>query len=94
MKTLVLGAALIAASAGTAAAQAVIEVTPEVRSYVVQEGRASSVEYDGAIAVGTVLPPTVEFYAIPSARSYNYAVINNKRVIVEPSTRRVIEVVE
>jgi hypothetical protein len=94
MRKLILGAALAAATAMPASAQVAVEIEPEVREYVIQEGRASSVEFDGDIAVGTVLPPTVEFHAIPSARTYRYAVINDQRVIVDPDSRRIIEIVE
>ena len=95
MKTLIIGAALAVSAIAPAFAQAVI-IEPEVREYVVREGR-SSVVYDGDIAVGTVLPGEVEIYAIdePSIDTdYRYAVINDRRVIVEPSSRRVIEIVD
>jgi hypothetical protein len=95
MKKLVIGAAL-AAFALPALAQVAVEIGPEVREYIVKEGR-SSVAVDADIAVGTVLPADVEFYAIegvPTATTYRYAVVNNKRVIVEPETRKVIQIVE
>jgi hypothetical protein len=95
MKTLIIGAALAVSAIAPAFAQAII-IEPEVREYVVREGR-SSVVYDGDIAVGTVLPGEVEIYAIdePSIDTdYRYAVINDRRVIVEPSSRRVIEIVD
>jgi hypothetical protein len=36
----------------------------------------------------------VELRAVPSHTEYRYAVVNNKRVIVEPSTRKIIRIVE
>jgi phage tail tape-measure protein len=65
---------------------------PEVRTYVVHEDRPS-VTYEGDVVVGATLPQTVEVYPVPRYKQYDYTVINNKRVIVDPHTRKVIEVV-
>ncbi|BCJ89797.1 hypothetical protein IZ6_05320 [Terrihabitans soli] len=94
MKKLMLGAALAAATFTTPAfAQLLdIQIGPREREYIVREGR--SVTYDGPIAVGTVLPADVEFYTVPEVTTYRYAVVNDRRVIVEPSSRRIIQIVE
>lgn len=94
MKTLILGAALAAAFVAPATAQLLdIQIGPQQREYIVQEGR-SSVVYDGEVAVGAVLPADVEFYEVPEVTTYRYAVVNDRRVIVEPSSRRIIQIVE
>jgi hypothetical protein len=92
MKNLILGAALAVSVAGPALAQAVI-IEPEAREYIIREGR-SSVVIDSEIAVGAVLPADVEFYAIEGEPEYRYTVVNDRRVIVEPDTRRIIQIVD
>jgi hypothetical protein len=46
------------------------------------------------VVVDEPLPPTVHVYRIPRHRDYVYAYVNDRRVIVEPRTRRVIRIVE
>ena len=41
------------------------------------------------VVVGEPLPPTVELRTVPSHTEYRYAVVNDRRVIVEPRTRKV-----
>jgi len=96
MKKLILGAALAVAASMPALAQVAVQIEPEVREYIIREGR-SSVVIDHDVVVGTVLPEEVELYAVedvPAERPYHYAVVNDHRVIVEPETRRVIEVID
>ena len=76
-----------------AAAGAAAEPPAGVRSYVVKE-RVPSVAVDSEIVVGEPLPPTVELRTIPQHTDYRFAIVNNKRVIVEPSTRKVITIIE
>ena len=38
--------------------------------------------------VGQPLPPTVELRTVPNHTEYRYAVVNDRRVIVEPRTRK------
>jgi Protein of unknown function (DUF1236) len=65
----------------------------EVVTYVQRE-RVPSVRVESDIRVGGTLPGTVELHAIPRHNAYGYAIVNDRRVIVEPKTRRVIRVVE
>jgi hypothetical protein len=53
-----------------------------------------SVTYTQPVVVGQVLPQTVTVYPVPQYRQYDYAVINNHRVIIDPATRRVVRVIE
>ncbi len=46
------------------------------------------------VAVGEPLPETVELRPVPRHTEYRYAVVNDRRVIVDPRTRRVIRIVE
>jgi Protein of unknown function (DUF1236) len=63
----------------------------EVRSYVVQE-EIPSVAVQEEIVVGEALPEVVEIRRVPQYDSYGYAVVNEQRVIVDPRSRKVIEV--
>jgi hypothetical protein len=46
------------------------------------------------IVVGEPLPETVVLRPVPSHTEYRYAVVNDRRVIVEPRTRKVIKVID
>jgi len=65
----------------------------EVVTYVQRES-VPSVTVTEDVRVGATLPGTVQLRTIPRHDKYNFAVVNNRRVIVEPSTRRVIRVIE
>lgn len=79
------------AIAGTA-----IDPPPErVVTYVQQAPRpAQRVVIQERIVVGEPLPQTVVVQQIPEDRNYAYAVVNEQRVIVEPSSRRVVQVID
>lgn len=76
-----------------AAVGAAAEPPAEVRTYVMDE-RVPSVTVRERIVVGEALPQTVTIHRIPKHDEYAYAVVNNRRVIVEPSSRKVIKVYE
>jgi hypothetical protein len=63
---------------------AVITGLPRERSVVVQE----------SVVVGEPLPATVELRPVPQYTEYRYAVVNDRRVIVEPRTRRVVKIID
>jgi len=65
----------------------------EVVTYVRRES-VPSVRVEGDIGVGFVLPGAVQLRTIPRHDQYGYAVINERRVIVEPRTRKVIRIVD
>ena len=44
--------------------------------------------------VGEPLPPTVVLRPVPNYTEYRYAVVNDRRVIVEPRTRRVVKIID
>ncbi|GGH18265.1 hypothetical protein GCM10007036_20300 [Alsobacter metallidurans] len=68
-----------------------------VHQYVVEQ-RRPSVSYQERVVVGEPLPQTVELYSVPAdvgvKTQYRYSVINNRTVLVDPSTRRVVQVIE
>ena len=63
---------------------AVLGSIPRDRSVVVRE----------EVVVGEPLPATVELRTVPQHTEYRYAVVNDRRVIVEPRTRRVIRILD
>ena len=63
---------------------AVITGLPRDRSVVVRE----------RVVVGEPLPDTVVLRPVPSHAEYNYAVVNERRMIVEPRTRRVVKIMD
>jgi uncharacterized protein DUF1236 len=46
------------------------------------------------VVVGEPLPDTVVLYPVPNYTEYRYAVVNDRRVIVEPRTRRVVRFID
>jgi hypothetical protein len=76
-----------------------VEERPRFREYVVRE-RRPSYRYSEEVRVGAVLPETgVEYYEVPAeygprVHEYRYAVVNERPVLVEPRTRRIVEVIE
>lgn len=65
---------------------------PPVVTYVEREDVPSvTVEHD--VVVGQPLPDTVVLHPVPKYH-YEYAIVNDKRVIVEPKSRRVVKIVE
>ncbi|WP_372353088.1 DUF1236 domain-containing protein [Pararhizobium sp. BT-229] len=70
-----------------------VAVPGEVRTYVLEQ-KTPSVTFEGDIAAGTALPDTVEIHTIPDQAEYSYVILNNKRVLVNPKTRAVIEAIE
>lgn len=55
---------------------------------------AENVVVEENVVVGEPLPPRVRLYAVPRYERYRYAVVNDERVIVDPRTRRVIQIIE
>jgi hypothetical protein len=60
----------------------------------VQRERIPSVRVQGDVGVGFTVPDTVELRAVPRHDTYSYAIVNERRVIVEPRTRRVIRIID
>jgi len=73
------------------------DVVPSFRRYVVEE-RIPSYTVDAPVRVGTVLPEAgVTYYDVPQqfgATTYRYTVVNDRPLLVEPRTRRVMQVID
>jgi hypothetical protein len=75
-----------------AAVGAAVEIPNAVITAIPRDDR--SVVVQERIVVGEPLPPAVELRVVPNHTEYRYAVVNDRRVIVEPRTRRVIRVID
>jgi Protein of unknown function (DUF1236) len=60
----------------------------------VQRENAPSVVVRERVVVGEPLPPEVRLRPVPRYSEYRYAVVNDRRVIVEPRTRRVVKIID
>ena len=74
-----------------------VDERPRFRSYVVEQ-RRPSYQYRDELRVGAVLPEEgVTYYDVPpeyGVREHRYTVVNGRTVLVEPRTRRIVEIVE
>ncbi|MEY9535236.1 DUF1236 domain-containing protein [Sinorhizobium fredii] len=77
----------------SAVAQTTVVLPGEVRTYVLEQ-QTPSVVYEGEIVVGQPLPETVEILTIPDQPDFAYAIVNEKRVIINPKTHTVVEVLQ
>ncbi len=98
--SLLTGAALAQSTAVTTTRS--FTLAPEqrtvIRQYVVEQ-RVQPVEVEETLAVGTVLPDDVELLAVPAewgqtVTRYRYVYAGDRVVLVEPSSRRVVYVVD
>ena len=87
----------VGAATGTVNAILGIDDRPRFREYVIREQRPSYVVRE-EVRVGTVLPSAgVTYYDVPAeyhAPGYRYTVVNDRPVIVEPRSRRVVEIID
>jgi len=60
----------------------------------VQGERAPSVVVRERVVVGEPLPEEVVLRPVPNYTEYRYAVVNDRRVIVDPHTRKVIRIID
>ena len=71
----------------------VIEPPPAPVVTYVERERIPSVAVRERVVIGQALPETVVIHKVPQHEEYAYAVVNNERVIVEPSSRKVIKII-
>jgi Protein of unknown function (DUF1236) len=74
-----------------------VDQRPAFREYIVRE-RVPSYTIPDRVILGGVLPETgVMYYDVPQTfgvTPYRYTVVNGQTVLVEPRTRRIVQVVE
>jgi len=72
---------------------AAVEFPGDVLGFVTGHPRRYQ-RVDEDIVVGRPLPRTVTVYEIPRHGEYVYAYVNERRVLVDPRTRRIVRIVE
>jgi hypothetical protein len=90
---------MLLGSAGFALAQTMVVVSPEqevvVREYVKKKPLASISVPGVELNIGTALPETVELHTIDAPDvTYRYVVVDNRTVLVEPETRKIIKILD
>jgi hypothetical protein len=74
-----------------------VDQRPAFREYIVRE-RVPDYTIQDRVVVGGVLPETgVTYYDVPQTfgvTPYRYTVVNGRTVLVEPRSRRIVQVVE
>src|SRR3954469_24864465 len=89
--------AAVGAAAGAAAGGIADDARPRFHSYVV-ERRHPSYRYQSEVRVGAELPGSgVTYYEVPreyGTTHYRYTVVNDRTVLVDPGTRRVVQIVD
>jgi Protein of unknown function (DUF1236) len=104
-KMLIAGTAAIAVLASSqilSAQTTTIEIAPEqrtrIKEYVVKE-KVRPVTVKERVSVGATLPADVELVAVPetwgpSVSKYRYVYSDNHVVLVEPSSRRIVQIID
>ena len=89
--------AIVGGAAGAITGGLSPEARPRFRQYVERE-RRPSYRYQGDVRVGTVLPSSgVTYYEVPAeygVRTYRYTIVNERPVLVDPGSHRIVEVIE
>ena len=104
-RTLIAGTAAVvvmAASQIAAAQTATVDISPqqrtEIKQYVVKE-KVKPVTLKERVTVGATLPADVELAPVPqtwgpSVSKYRYVYSDNHVMLVEPSNRKVVQVID
>ena len=100
MKIATIAAFALIAGLSTAWAEDVIVVSPEqdtvIREYVKKKPLASISIPGVELNIGSTLPETVEVHSFDSSPDvkYKYVVVDNRTVLVDPGTRKIVKVYE
>jgi hypothetical protein len=89
--------AAVGAGVGAVAGGIADDSRPRFRSYV-SERRIPSYRYEREVRVGEDLPEAgVTYYEVPSeygVTRYRYTAVNDRTVLVDPSTHRIVQVID
>lgn len=64
----------------------------QIEKWTGEQPVGRNVHYEGDIAVGAVLPESVEIIEVPAYQHYGYVMLNNKRVLVDRDTHTIVRV--
>jgi hypothetical protein len=74
-----------------------VDQRPRFHEYVIHE-HVPSYRFPSDVRVGVVLPSeAIQYYEVPAeygVRGYRYTVVNDRVVLVDPRTRRIVDVIE
>jgi hypothetical protein len=104
MKLLLIASTAFALGLGAAMAQTIVvtpEASTEFKTYITTE-KVKDVDVDVDVVVGTALPETVVLSPVPEVvvakspelKGYRFAVVKGKTVVVEPSSTKIVAIVE
>jgi hypothetical protein len=89
--------AAVGAGAGAIAGGIADDTRPRFRTYV-SERHVPSYRYDREVRVGADLPASgVTYYEVPreyGVTKYRYTVVNDRPVLVDPHSHRIVQVIE
>ncbi|MER8579618.1 DUF1236 domain-containing protein [Mesorhizobium sp. M1423] len=87
---------LLLAGVGAAGAQDVV-IDPQqetvIKEYVKKQPLASVKVPGVELNVGSTLPDSVELHEVPNVK-YRYVVVDNRTVVVDPGTRKIVKVIQ
>ena len=89
--------AAVGATVGAVAGGIADDSRPRFRTYVTGQNRPSY-RYSSEVRVGADLPESgVTYYDVPKeygVTNYRYTIVNDRTVLVDPKTRRVIQIID
>ena len=89
--------AAVGAGVGAVAGGIADDTRPRFRTYVTGQ-KHPSYRYQNELRVGADLPSSgVTYYEVPQeygVRNYRYTVVNDRTVLVDPSTHRIVQVID
>jgi hypothetical protein len=101
MRSLLVGALLLGSGFAAQAQSETIVLSPtdrtSVREYIVRERPASIAMPTGVqLTIGATLPETVTLRTFPSSVGvrHRYVVVDGRTVLVEPQSRRIVQIIE
>ena len=88
----------VGAVTGTVGGILGVDDRPRFREYVVRENRPSY-RYSSDVSIGVILPESgVTYYDVPpeyrAPPGYRYTIMNDRPVLVESRTRRIVEIID
>ncbi|MER8689387.1 DUF1236 domain-containing protein [Mesorhizobium sp. M0408] len=96
LSTAVAGFLLLAGVGAVAAQDVVIEPEQEtvIKEYVKKQPLASVKVPGVELNIGSTLPDTVELHEVPNVKKYRYTVVDDRTVVVDPGTRKIVKIIQ
>lgn len=94
MKKLLAATALTAALTVPAFAQDVVVVPDPITTWVTEQPLDNDVVIKEKVIVGDTLPDKVVIKNVQDHDDYGFAVVNKKRYVVQPKTRKIVKIID